>query len=132
MAKSGNLSSRQAKKTAPLRRRLLKTKTKNFDYSEFLSVGAGLNPTVLLALILISSPVWGLRPFLALRFLTVNVPKLGYANLFSFLIALDMFSKAASRTSPVNRLDKFASLQVLITAVINSSLVTDLPSFSIG
>ena len=29
----------------------------NFNYKEFLRVGAGLNPTVLLALILISSPV---------------------------------------------------------------------------
>ncbi len=43
----------------------------------FLRVGAGLNPTVLLALILISSPVWGLRPVLALRDRTVKVPNPG-------------------------------------------------------
>ena len=47
------------------------------NYKEFFRVGAGLKPTVLLALILISSPVCGFRPFLAFRDLTVNVPKLG-------------------------------------------------------
>ena len=50
---------------------------KTIAYNEFFSVGAGLKPTVLLALILISSPVCGFLPFRALRFLTVNVPKLG-------------------------------------------------------
>ena len=48
-----------------------------FNYKEFFKVGAGLNPTVLLALILISSPVCGFLPFLAFRVLTVKVPKLG-------------------------------------------------------
>ena len=47
------------------------------DYRELFKVGAGLNPTVLLALIFISSPVCGFLPFLAFRFLTVNVPKAG-------------------------------------------------------
>ena len=46
-------------------------------YSELFKVGAGLKPTVLLALILISSPVCGFRPFLAFLDLTVKVPKLG-------------------------------------------------------
>ena len=55
-----------------------------------LRVGDGLKPTVLLALILISSPVCGLRPFLAFLDLTVKVPNPGYANRFSFLMVLDI------------------------------------------
>jgi hypothetical protein len=47
------------------------------NYKEPFRVGAGLKPTVLLALIFISAPVCGLRPFLAFLFLTVNVPKEG-------------------------------------------------------
>lgn len=46
-------------------------------YRELFSAGAGLKPTVLLALILISSPVCGFLPFLAFLDLTVNVPKPG-------------------------------------------------------
>jgi len=38
---------------------------------------AGLNPTLLLALICIDSPVWGLRPVLALRDLNEKVPNFG-------------------------------------------------------
>ena len=48
----------------------------NKTYREPFNVGAGLKPTVLLALILISSPVCGFLPFLAFLDLTVNVPKL--------------------------------------------------------
>ena len=47
------------------------------SYNEVFKVGAGLKPTVLLALILISSPVCGFRPFLAFLDLTVKVPKPG-------------------------------------------------------
>jgi hypothetical protein len=97
-------------------------------YNEFFKVGAGLKPTVLLALILISSPVRGFRPFLAFLDLTVKVPKLGYANRFSFLIAFEIFSKAASTTSPANLFVRLSSLQVLITALISSSLVKVPPS----
>ena len=46
-------------------------------YKVFLRVGAGLNPTVLLALILIASPVCGFRPVLAFRERTVKVPNPG-------------------------------------------------------
>ena len=46
-------------------------------YNDFFNLGAGLKPTVLLALICISAPVCGFRPFLALRFLTKKVPKPG-------------------------------------------------------
>ena len=47
------------------------------DYNVFLRVGAGLNPTVLLALILMASPVCGFRPVLAFRERTVKVPNPG-------------------------------------------------------
>jgi len=46
-------------------------------YKVFLRVGAGLNPTVLLALILMASPVCGFRPVLAFRERTVKVPNPG-------------------------------------------------------
>ena len=46
-------------------------------YSPFFRVGAGLNPTVRLALIEITAPVWGFLPLRALRERTVNVPKPG-------------------------------------------------------
>ena len=46
-------------------------------YKVLLRFGAGLNPTVLLALILISSPVCGFRPVLAFRERTVKVPNPG-------------------------------------------------------
>jgi|TARA_Y100000294_G_scaffold133270_1_gene125799 hypothetical protein len=97
-------------------------------YKEPFNVGAGLKPTVLLALILIVAPVCGLRPVLALRFLTVKVPKPGYVNLFSFLIALLIASNAALKTSPANLFDKSSPLQLLTTAFTKSSLVNGPPS----
>ena len=47
------------------------------DYRVFFNCGAGLKVTVLVAAILISSPVRGLRPLRALRFRTVKVPNPG-------------------------------------------------------
>ena len=58
--------------------------------------GAGLNPTVSLALIISSSPVCGFLPVLAFLFLIVNVPKSGYENLLSFFTAFAIFSKVVS------------------------------------
>ena len=46
-------------------------------HSESFKLGAGLNPTVLEALILILSPVCGFLPALAFRLLTVKVPNPG-------------------------------------------------------
>ena len=46
-------------------------------YKDFFRPGAGLKPTVLLALMRISVPVRGLRPLRAARFFIVNVPKPG-------------------------------------------------------
>src|SRR5262245_58190659 len=46
-------------------------------YNDFFRLGAGLKPTVLLALMRISVPVRGLRPLRAARFFIVKVPKPG-------------------------------------------------------
>src|SRR4026209_1981499 len=46
-------------------------------YNTFFKSGAGLKATVRLALMVITSPVWGLIPLRALRARTVKVPKPG-------------------------------------------------------
>jgi hypothetical protein len=47
------------------------------NHNPFFNPGAGLKPTVRLALMLITAPVCGFMPFRALRERNVNVPKPG-------------------------------------------------------
>ena len=51
------------------------------------------------ALILISFPVWGLRPVLAARLATLKVPNPAMATVPPFFSALEMVAKTAS-TAP--------------------------------
>lgn len=83
-------------------------------------LGAGLNPTVRLALIVITAPVWGFLPLRALRDRTVKVPKPGIWNRLLFFIAFEILTKVASTASPAALLLRFA---VLATESMSSLLV---------
>src|SRR5688572_19541463 len=65
-----------------------------------------LNFGVFLALILIASPVAGLRPIRAERFVTEKVPKPGSVTLSPFFSVLEIASRVASRALPASALVK--------------------------
>src|SRR5688572_28890072 len=78
-------------------------------FSESLRPLPGLNLAWLEAGILISAPVAGLRPMLALRFDTENVPNPTSRISSCFLSDEVMASKTASTASPACALVKFAA-----------------------
>ena len=94
-------------------------------FKESLNSGEGRNPTVLLAGMLMTAPVWGLRPLRALRDRTVHVPKPGNVNRLSFLIPLERFSNKLSHTSLIAALESSRCLRECATFSINSAFVMD-------
>jgi hypothetical protein len=89
-------------------------------YTDFFNAAPALNLTTFLALIVISFPVWGFRPFLALRLATEKVPNPIKAILSPFLSAPDTALVKAVKAFPAAAFETPVSFAILS---INSAFV---------
>src|SRR5690348_2882938 len=95
------------------------------QFSASLSALPALNAGTLDALILMFSPVRGLRPVRAERLRTTNVPKPTSDTSSPFFSAFLMISVVASSARPASALERLALSEM---ALINSALFMETPS----